>query len=357
MAKIVFFVNKLSETGGSERVATVLANQLAQIGHEVSFITWIGPKECFFDLHDSIRIYNLYDNQINIFKSYFPSLIRYKKILKKLKPDRVIDVCTAMSLLSIPATIFTKSKVITWEHFNTSVNWNFFTARLSRFLSAQFSNKVVTLTEIDKKNYENKFYAKNAVTISNPITIVLGEEDKADLSAKKVLAIGRLTNQKGFDLLLHAWKIVCDIENEWTLTIVGDGELKEELMNLARSLNLEKKIIFEKPTNNVNKYYKSSSIYVMSSRFEGLPLVLIEAKSFGLPIISFDCKTGPREIVRSNVDGILVPPENIDLLSRALFDLISDRSKREEYSKKSLEDVSRFSLSSFVSKWQEIINL
>ena len=95
----------------------------------------------------------------------------------------------------------------------------------------------------------------------------------------------------------------------------------------------------------------------MSSRFEGLPLVLIEAKSFGLPIISFDCKTGPREIVRSNIDGILVPAENIDLLSRALIDLMNDKTKREIFSEKSLEDVTRFSLTSFVQKWQEIISI
>jgi glycosyltransferase involved in cell wall biosynthesis len=355
MAKIVFFINELSATGGSERVATVLANQLLKIGHEVFFITWIGPNESFFYLDESIKIYNLYDKPINIFKSYFSSLIKYKKVLKTVKPDYVIDVCTAMSLLSLPATIFTKKKVITWEHFNTNVNWNFLTARLSRFFAAQFSLKVVTLTDFDKENYEKKFFAKNATTISNPITIELEKDDKADLSAKKVLAIGRLTDQKGFDLLLHAWRIVCNYEKDWLLTIVGDGEREQELKNLANSLEIEKNIMFEKSTNNIREYYKSSSIYVMSSRFEGLPLVLIEAKAFGLPIISFDCKTGPREIIRSNIDGILVPPENIELLAQAIKELIADKSKREKYGQKSIEDVSRFSVNSFVEKWQKII--
>ncbi|WP_281228044.1 glycosyltransferase family 4 protein [Flavobacterium aquiphilum] len=357
MAKIIFLINRISEAGGSERVATVLANNLVKIGHEVSFVSWIGPKECFFDLDKSIVIHNLYDHQINIFKSYLPSLIKYRKIINSIKPDKVIDVCTAMSLLSIPATLFSKSKVITWEHFNTSVNWNFLTARLSRFLAAQFSYKVVTLTDTDKKNYENKFFAKNGITISNPITVTIGEDEKADLRARRVLAIGRLTDQKGFDLLLRAWRIVCDYEKEWVLTIVGDGELKDELIALAGSLKLEKNLIFEKPTNNISQYYKISSIYVMSSRFEGLPLVLIEAKSFGLPIISFDCKTGPREIVRHNIDGVLVPPEDIDLLAKALLDLMLDIEKRKIYSDKSSEDVSRFSVSSFVNKWQGIINL
>jgi len=355
MAKIVFLINKLSETGGSERVATVLANQLVKVGYEVSFISWIGPKESFFDLDKSISIYSLYDNPINIYKNYFSSLIKYRRLLKTICPDKVIDVCTAMSLLSVPATLFTSSQLITWEHFNTSVNWNFLTARLSRFLAAQFSHKVITLTELDRINYENKFYAKNAVCISNPVTIVIGEEDKADLSVKNVLAIGRHTNQKGFDLLLQAWRKVCNVNREWMLTIVGDGELTDQLTALASSLKLNDNVIFENPTNNVSQYYKNSSIYVMSSRFEGLPLVLIEAKSFGLPIVSFDCKTGPREIVRPEIDGILVPPENVDLLAKSLIELMSNPNKRKDFSDRSFEDVKRFSISSFVNKWQEIL--
>lgn len=355
MAKIVFFINKLSEPGGSERVATVLANQLVKVGHEVSFISWIGPNHSFFDLDKSIIVYSLYDRPINIFKGYFSSLIRYKRILKSIRPDKVIDVCTAMSLLSIPATLFSKTQVFTWEHFNTSVNWNFLTARLSRFLSAQLSHKVITLTEVDRINYESKFFAKNAICISNPVTVVIGINDKVDLSVRNVLAIGRHTNQKGFDLLLQAWRKVCNVNKEWMLTIVGEGELTDQLIALATSLNLNDNVIFARPTSNVSQYYMSSSIYVMSSRFEGLPLVLIEAKSFGLPIVSFDCKTGPREIVRTNVDGILVPPEDIDLLAESLIKLMSDPGMRIDFSNKSLEDVKRFSVSSFVNKWQKIL--
>jgi len=312
-----------------------------------------GNKSPFFKLNENITLMALFQTEVNIYKSYLQSFWRYYLLIKKVKPDYIIDVCTALSLFSVPLRLLLPFKLISWEHFNTSVKWNAFTPRIARWLVSNFANNVVVLTNTDKVNYENTFSAKNVITISNPITI--SHQLKANLNSNIVLSIGRFTPQKGFDLLLHAWVIVQAKMPHIKLHIVGDGELKLSLLQLAGQLNISNSIQWFEPTSMIEKYYEESSLYVMSSRFEGLPLVLIEAKSFGLPIVSFDCETGPREIVRDQIDGILVPALDSNALAAAIIRLMQHESLRVRYGNSALNDMSRFSLDEIANKWVKIL--
>lgn len=357
MAKIVFFINTLNNSGGTERISLRIAEEFLHHGHEVFFISWVGGNRSFFQFDDRIKHLYLYNSdKINIYTKYFQSLIKYRKILNNISPDIVIDVCTAMSLLTCPALFFKrKTEFISWEHFNTSVNWNPVTSRLSRWLASRFAKHIVVLTERDKTNYEVIYKAKNVTIIKNPISFKVSFDNSIRMRHKIVLAIGRLTHQKGFDVLLEVWKNINKVREGWILKIVGDGEERENLQNKINNLDLKDTVSLEGSTTNVSKYFEEASLYLMTSRFEGLPLVLIEAKAFGLPIVAFDCETGPREIIKNNIDGYLIKNGFSNEFENKVIKLLDDPLHREAMSKSAIVDSENFKVNSIIDKWLLLI--
>lgn len=353
-SKVCFFIKTLDNSGGTERVTTVLANELIKLDYEVHIVTWYGGNKSFYPLDSNVIQHHIFETDTDkIYNDYLKSLKIYRKILRQILPDYLIDVCVPLSLLSIPATIGTKIKIISWEHFNTGVTWNRYTGRISRYLVARVAHRVITLTTTDEKNYREKYGAKKITCISNPI--VIEAEQKYNPESKSILAIGRFTHQKGFDLLLEIWSKVSPKVPGWKLNIVGGGPLKEELIALKERLNLNDTVHFLSPTNKVAEHYYAASIFLMTSRFEGLPLVLIEAKAFGLPIISFDCETGPRDIIKNKKDGVLVPYPDLENFAEELLSLINNAEQRVYYSKNTQLDLERFGMEHFVTLWKGIL--
>ncbi len=354
--RICLFINSLRGAAGSERMAVLLANKLADNGYDVHMLTRQGGTMSFFELRTGIKRHCLYEEEgINIYKTYLQGMKRYRRVLKEIQPDYVIDVCVAMSLMTIPATVFNKNiKVISWEHFNANAYFNFFTAKLSKWLASKLAYTIVVLTQADKETYIKKFAPQRVKVIKNPVTIEIAES--ADLNSKIILAIGRFTAQKGFDMLIESWSLINKTYPDWKLRIVGNGEDEQALLAQCARLNLENSILFTEPIRNVKVYYQNSSIFVMSSRFEGLPLVLIEAKAYGLPIVSFDCETGPREIIRDHIDGVLVPSGDTQKLAEALADLMANEGKRKLLGSNSQQNMNEFSLPAFLNAWEELLH-
>ena len=172
--------------------------------------------------------------------------------------------------------------------------------------------------------------------------------------SKIAVAIGRLTAQKGFDKLLDVWQKIEGKDSEWELYIIGSGEDKEKLLNQKESLNL-KRVTFIENTKNIKEYYEKASIYLMTSRFEGLPMTLIEAQSFGLPIISYDIKTGPEDIVNDGEDGYLIENDNIEEFVNKFLELSNDKEKIQEFSQKAYKNAKRFKLDSIINEWKEVL--
>lgn len=170
---------------------------------------------------------------------------------------------------------------------------------------------------------------------------------------KAAIAVGRLAPEKGFDLLIDAWKIVHAKRPDWILRIVGSGDQYAALHEKVKRLDLEACIHFVATAPNLEVLYVNSSIYVLTSQFEGFGMVLLEAKSHGLPIVSFDCDCGPREVVRHGYDGILVEPNDTSSLSGAILDLIQNDSKRLTFGERaSLDD--RFDMERVLKKWLDL---
>ena len=281
-----------------------------------------------------IQINTLYTDDVSMKIHFIETIYKIRKFIKFYSINTLIVVDSISCIFTVPALFGLKVNHICWEHFNFKVNLGTKFRDLGRILAAKYCNHIVTLTQKDKEFWEKhlSFIKINKITpIHNPI---INRKKCFDLEHKQnyknILAIGRLSYQKGFDLLLEAWALVCKENLSWNLRIIGSG--------------------------NINYYYETSSIYCLSSRFEGFPMVLLEALSFDLPIVSFDCDTGPSEMIQHNENGLLVSPLNIYELKNSLLKIMTiPADKYKEYCINSQKIKNNFYIENIITKWISIL--
>lgn len=358
MVNVCFLSGDMSRTGGTERVLSIIANELSKKDDKFNIHILSITNESnssYFTLNKNIKTERILKSKdVNFKKHYFQVVKGIRQYIKKNKIDILIDVEVIASLFSIPAALFTKARLIAWEHFNFYEDNGSSLRVFSRKLISRFSDCIITLTEQDKMNYLNNLNIKGKIDfIYNPMEN--GDSTSCDIKAKQLISVGRLTYQKGFDMLCEVAKDVLKDNPEWKWIILGDGEDKEKLESKIKEYNLQGKLILKGKVSNVEDYYKNSSLYVMTSRFEGLPMTLLEAKSYKLPIVSFNCLTGPSEIVRNNINGFLIETGNVAAMVNKIDILLSDINKREDFSNKSNLDIEKFKLKPIVDKWENIL--
>lgn len=358
MHKICFFISTISSTGGTERVSTIIANALAKKGYEICFFNLIGDDAVKFELDPNIDIFTLNLPEGSIKKNFFKIILAWRDFVKNKNIDVVVDVDSILSVFTVPAMIGLPVQHICWEHFNYNVDLGVKFRKIGRLMAAKFSDYVITLSDKDKSLWRMgiKNIKAKIVTIHNPCSYE-NVINTPKLEYKIILAVGRLTYQKGFDMLISVWSKICKKNTDWKLTIVGSGEEEESLKNLAKKLDIIDRINFIPATTDIQQYYKTSSLYCMSSRFEGFGLVLLEAQAFGLPIVSFDCDCGPSDILENEVNGILVENGNlIDLEENLLKMMNLKEAEYSQYVSNSFEKIKNFSLdSSILYDWIDIV--
>ena len=370
--KIVYSIAGTYNSGGMERVLANKANWLVAHGHEVIIVTTDQRGESpYFPLDARIKCYDLAINyEENNGKSFLNKLIHYPfkqwkhkrrltALLKELKPDVVISMfCNDASFIP---SIKDGSKKVLEIHFSRFKRlqygrkglwrladwWRYKTdARVvSRF------DKFVVLTHEDKEYWGN---LRNMCVIPNARTFEVNQP--ATLEAKKVVAVGRLNHQKGFDRLIDAWSIVDNVVSGWKLQIVGDGELREQLQYNIRELGLSNQINIGRAEKDMVSVYKDASILAMSSRYEGLPMVLLEAQAAGLPIVSFDCKCGPKDVIENGVDGFLVEDGDIEQLAQKLVVLMQDANLRKQMGSAAYAHSDRYSEERIMKQWTDLFD-
>lgn len=345
MKKILFLIYSISKKGGTERVASMLANFFSKKNNEVyiaCFDTEITPA---FQIEKNIEI-------IKLEKENFSNQIKSINItLKSIKPDIVmVHNMGKLAVLTAFLPWPKKSKFYSLEHVSFASN-PFYVKTLKYILYRRY-NGIISLTSKDENIY--KKFSKITQTIPN-FTPYENNLNIYNPDTKNIIAVGRFTKQKGFDLLVKAWEIAQPKINEWHLTIIGEGPDKKNIQDLIIK-NKIKNINLLPPQNNIQDFYKNSSFFVLSSRFEGLPMVLIEAQSFSLPLISFDCPTGPSEIIKNNENGFLIKPFDIYELSEKIIFLANSPQKRLEFSKNSFKNSKKFTKNEIFPKWENLID-
>lgn len=358
MKNICFLIGNINHSGGTERVTTLIANGLAEHNFKVSILNLFGGDDPFFELNKGINNHALFSKKISMRKNYLSAIWKIRKYVINNDIDILIVVDSISCIFSVPALFgLKKIRHICWEHFNYNVDLGVSLRSKGRLWAAKYCDDIVTLTERDKYLWKTNIsrIKANIVTIYNP-TPYEGPEINPSLEHKVVLAVGRLTHQKGFDLLLNSWCEVIKEKPDWILKIVGGGEDEDDLKAQAAKLGITNNVIFIPPTKDVAEYFKTASIFCLSSRFEGFGMVLLEAKAFGLPVVSFDCDCGPSDLIRNNINGFLVEPNNTLELAKKIK--LACNLEVNDYLKISNQNQSEnlyFYTENILGKWIELV--
>lgn len=354
--KVCFFISSLANAGGTERVCTEIANNLSQLGFSVTILSMYAGKP-FFSLSNNIESAFIYPKKAYSKILVPATLLKVRQRLDNIAPDVLINVDSALFIYSAPACSRLKIKNLVWEHFNYNAGRYSLARILSRKLACKFSDAIITLTHADNSNWtNNKLCKAPVITINNPSPSMPADLQPNTNREAVVLAVGRLNHQKGFDQLLDAWQIVnANNTCNWQLHIVGSGELKQQLEQKINALGLKQSVKLIPATPSIYQHYNKAGIYCLSSRYEGFPMVLLEAQAFGLPIVSFDCETGPAEIIKHDETGLLVQNSNTQALADALISLMNNKAKRIEMGANALKRALNYSTQSIIKEWQKVI--
>lgn len=370
--KIVYCTPALYMSGGVERVLTLKANYFAEhYDYDVTIILTEGKdKPCAYPISNKVKLVYLDINfeelwTCSFVKKVFLYLKKQRVYKRKLKAELMrIRPDITDSLLRREINFLTKIKdgsVKIGELHVNRLNYRNFETNETSFIKILFSrfwmnslvrhlkrlDRFVVLTEEDKNNWPE---LNNVIAIPNPISF--NTDSVSRLEKKNVLAVGRYAYQKGYDMLLKAWAIVEKKCPEWELNVYGQGD-REPYDKIAKELQL-KNCHLNGSVSNINEKYLDSSVFVISSRFEGLSMSLLEAMSFGLPVVSFACPCGFRDVITSGVNGVLVPKNNVEMLADQLIEVIQNPKFRDELGKKARERSQDFRLDVLAEKWREL---
>ena len=345
---ISFVIDGVSNSGGTDRVLSMLSNTFSSRGHKV-IVHSLSDGEAYYKLNDDVAL-----------KSYgsLSRLMAIKKIIGNEKKTGNKIIVISMGKLSVQYIIlsrllFAKNEIICSDH----VGIKSFPKHIKFLKLACYSlyDRIVTLTESDSRYIASiPFIKKGKVTsIKNmsPYPALEASELSSPLQKKLAIAVGRLSHQKNFLRLLKIWSK--SQTDDWRLLILGDGDERATLESFIMNNNITNVELCH-ATKNIQDYYRKAACLLMTSRYEGLPMVLIEAKSFGLPVIAFDCPSGPSELI--NGDGYLIDYNDDESYIEHLNLLMSDENIKKNLSCKALLNSEDFSESKIYSLWCDVLN-
>jgi GalNAc-alpha-(1->4)-GalNAc-alpha-(1->3)-diNAcBac-PP-undecaprenol alpha-1,4-N-acetyl-D-galactosaminyltransferase len=351
--------------GGAERVVVILSQAFVDKGHDVTIITLSGKDTDFYPLpigvtRIALDILKDSSNMIDGLRGNFRKSLILRNAVCKLNPDVVISHLNSTNVLTIISLLNSGYPVIVTEHSHPKINLMGPIWTGLRRLTYPYANKVVSVSQGVSDAFDWLPSHLKSV-IYNPFRSIphkptyIDIPPGADIGKKWIISMGRFVHAKGFDILLPAFASIIAKHQDWQLIILGDGELREELEKLKENLGLSTQAILPGAVKNPFPILQAAKLFVMSSRNEGFPMAPGEALACGLPVISTDCPSGPSEIIRSGIDGILVPTEDVSALAFAMDSLMSNEEQRQRLASFAPEVTARFSLEKIVENWESLI--
>jgi glycosyltransferase involved in cell wall biosynthesis len=358
--KIAILISAL-RCGGAERVASLIANYWGAHDWPVTMLTLSSPDDApFYELHKNVRYVSLdlLRPSANVFeaaKNNISRVLQVRAALKKDRPDVLIsfidstNVCAVIAgrSLGIPVLV---SEVAVPSLQNPGRAWNV----LRRVLYPRSAGLIVPSHGVC--DYCAERFKVHPIVIPNPVSPVAPLPRKSSNPGRRLVAMGRLSREKGFDMLLRAFALVRKDHPDATLEIMGEGHLRGELEALRGELGMNHCVEMPGAQKSPVEHLRRADLFVLSSRYEGFGNVLCEALAAGVPVVSFNCPTGPAEIVRDGVDGILVPPNDIAALAASISKLLSDGDRRRALSQRAPEIVDRFGIDHVMRIWQNVLS-
>lgn len=354
---IIYVVEDFSENGGVERIVSEKANILSrQYHHNTTLISvYRDNRQQRYKLDKTIRVIllnvpfakkanNPVPRLASRMNTMFTAIRRLNKALKPLNPD-IIFFTTTLGAILLPFC-HTKARKIYESHL--ARNFNPFNQLF--FLTERKAERVICLTSGDAKEFR---HAKQVDIIPNFINKVSSHVE--DYGIKKAIAVGRLEQQKGFDILIDCWLEIARRFPDWQLDIYGEGSCKEALQRQINTLHLEDKVRLCGRHDNIMEAYPQHSLHLMTSRYEGLPMTLIEAQACGLPSVVFNFQYGASDIVSDGHNGLIVKQGNHKLFCEAVMRMLSSESLRKEYGTNALTIGNRYSKENIFKKWIQLI--
>jgi len=326
---VCFLTGTLEAFAGAERVTALVANTLAQRGWSVHILSLWGLGS-YFPLEAGIRHTTLFAERPSFKSRYLHTVRAIRRYVRDNGIDVLVGVDTMLAAFTLPACAGLPVRQYAWEHCHFDQDLGRRSRRLARRLAARYFAGVVVLTERDRQRWLGALRPRRPiVAIPNPLPFRPADGPEAPVSGKTVLAVGRLVPEKGFDVLMRAWAHVARQQPEWRLRIVGEGESRPELEQLRRALGLDDIVALPGATAEIEAEYRRATLFCLSSRYEGFGMVLIEAMAAGLPVVSTDCETGPREILRDRQNALLAPAGDSAALADRLVALMADEALQD----------------------------
>jgi GalNAc-alpha-(1->4)-GalNAc-alpha-(1->3)-diNAcBac-PP-undecaprenol alpha-1,4-N-acetyl-D-galactosaminyltransferase len=362
--RITLVISRLF-TGGAERVLSLMANYWATHQKEVTLITVASEELDCYALHPGVKRIGL---NLEVSSAHLTQAARHnagrlrrlRQEIRRSQPDVVISFLNRTNVLTLLACVGLNAPVIVSERIDPrqrsiGVVWGGL-----RYLLYRKADGLVVQSQAVCE-WAKKFIGERAVhVIPNPVEAPPAGPDRVFRppgTGRTIVAMGRLARQKGFDLLLRAWRLCAEKYPSWSLVILGEGEERRQLESLAIELGLKDRVSFPGRVQDPTLVLQGADLFVMSSRYEGFPNALLEAMACGVAVISTDCPSGPREIIRDGVDGVLVRPNDIDALAAGMDRLMGDCLERKRLASHAGEITERFSLEQVMSKWEAVVNL
>lgn len=359
MKKICFFSGDITRGGGTERVSVMIANRLcAEKNYKVLFLSLVEQKESpVYEIAEGIERSALGRKWLSPGPGYLPLIPKLRRFLKTQDVDLIIDIDIVLDVLSVPASRGLKTKVCSWEHSNCEYELSGGYRRLILKYFTKRTDWIVTLTPGDARHFQRFMGRKDRISaIFNPAEEPV-ETGKNCARENWIVTAARLVPGKGYDLLVKAAAKVLPSHPDWKWIICGEGPEREMLEQFIRENNLEGQLILKGFVSRVEDYLVRSKIFVLTSRAEGLPMCLLEARSCGLPCISFDVPTGPADIIEDGVNGYLIEPFDCGKMAEKIGKLMEDRELLQNMSTRAGENLEPFRMPQVMQRWNEMIML
>jgi glycosyltransferase involved in cell wall biosynthesis len=357
--KLLYIVPSINDAGGVARVLSTKTNYLIEKwGYEIHILTQNkGNSSLFYFFNPKIVLHDMIldGNKMNYLLNYKNEL---QKHCKQINPDVIIVADNGLKAYLVPFFLDKKTPLVFESHGSKFIAeqkqsehvWSKLKMKFKLFIKEFGAKKYTHFVALSDESLK-EWRITNGVVITNPLYDF--PKKLSNQSSKKVIAVGRHAYEKGFDNLLKIWKKVVEDYPDWVLEIYGKSDEKFELRELAKNLNLTENIVFHEPVQNINEKYSEASFYLMTSRFEGFGMVLIEAMAAGLPCVAYDCPCGPRSIIDNEKNGFLIQNNNEKDYINAVKTLIEDKELRIRMGETAKSVISEYNLDEIMQSWNQ----